>query len=154
VADRVLPRFPCIIFHVYTYLISSCYYIEQEPNVPIIMNCKLLSKWKGETIIIGDFNEVRFRSDRLGSNFNAHGANLFNSFISNSGLVEVTLGGSRFTWSHKNGSKMSKLDRFLVLENLLLSCPHLNAITLERFLSDHRPILLRENTFDYGPIPF
>ncbi|GJR20205.1 hypothetical protein Tco_0968732 [Tanacetum coccineum] len=44
---------------------------------------------------MGDFNEVRFRSDRLGSNFNAHGANLFNSFISNSGLVEVTLGGSR-----------------------------------------------------------
>ncbi|GKE85392.1 hypothetical protein Tco_1559134, partial [Tanacetum coccineum] len=44
--------------------------------------------------------------------------------------------------------------RFLVSEKLLLSCPHLNAITLERFLSDHRPILLRKNKFDYGPIPF
>ncbi|GJY89595.1 RNA-directed DNA polymerase, eukaryota [Tanacetum coccineum] len=28
------------------------------------------------------------------------------------------------------------------------------AITLDRFLSDHRPILLRESTHDYGPIPF
>ncbi|GJS50335.1 RNA-directed DNA polymerase, eukaryota, reverse transcriptase zinc-binding domain protein [Tanacetum coccineum] len=28
------------------------------------------------------------------------------------------------------------------------------SITLDRFLSDHRPILLRESTRDYGPIPF
>ncbi|GKC40585.1 RNA-directed DNA polymerase, eukaryota [Tanacetum coccineum] len=28
------------------------------------------------------------------------------------------------------------------------------AITLERYLSDHRPILLRESHFDYGPTPF
>nr|GFD37139.1 RNA-directed DNA polymerase, eukaryota, reverse transcriptase zinc-binding domain protein [Tanacetum cinerariifolium] len=25
---------------------------------------------------------------------------------------------------------------------------------LDRFLSDHRPILLRESTYDYGPSPF
>ncbi|GJT45441.1 RNA-directed DNA polymerase, eukaryota [Tanacetum coccineum] len=49
---------------------------------------------------------------------------------------------------------MSKLDRFLVSENLLVSCPHLTAVTLERYLSDHRPILLRENHYDYGPTPF
>nr|GEV61326.1 copia-type polyprotein [Tanacetum cinerariifolium] len=30
----------------------------------------------------------------------------------------------------------------------------LNAITLERFLSNHRPILLWENHYDYGPTPF
>nr|GEX07241.1 RNA-directed DNA polymerase, eukaryota [Tanacetum cinerariifolium] len=30
----------------------------------------------------------------------------------------------------------------------------LNAIMLERFLSDHRPILLRENHYDYGPTPY
>ncbi|GKB55960.1 RNA-directed DNA polymerase, eukaryota [Tanacetum coccineum] len=50
--------------------------------------------------------------------------------------------------------KMSKLDRFFVSENLLTSCPNISAITLERFISDHRPILLRETSFDYGPIPF
>nr|GEU64493.1 RNA-directed DNA polymerase, eukaryota, reverse transcriptase zinc-binding domain protein [Tanacetum cinerariifolium] len=69
-------------------------------------------------------------------------------------LVEVTLGGSHFTWCHKSAKKMSKLDRFLVSENLLSSCQHLNAITLERYLSDHHPILLRENHYDYGPTPF
>ncbi|GJR60864.1 hypothetical protein Tco_1503026 [Tanacetum coccineum] len=32
--------------------------------------------------------------------------------------------------------------------------PNLSAITPNRFLSTHRPILLRESTHDYGPIPF
>ncbi|GJW06935.1 RNA-directed DNA polymerase, eukaryota [Tanacetum coccineum] len=49
---------------------------------------------------------------------------------------------------------MSKLDRFLVSESVLSAFPNINAITLERFLSDHRPILLRENHYDYGPTPF
>ncbi|GJS16266.1 RNA-directed DNA polymerase, eukaryota [Tanacetum coccineum] len=102
----------------------------------------------------GDFNEVHFTSDRFGSNFNEHGAHMFNSFIADSGLVEVPLGGCHFTWCLKSAKKMSKLDRFLVSENLLVSCPHLTAVTLERYLSDHRPILLRENQYDYGPTPF
>nr|GEV93988.1 RNA-directed DNA polymerase, eukaryota [Tanacetum cinerariifolium] len=49
---------------------------------------------------------------------------------------------------------MSKLDRFFVSENLTSMCPNITAITLERFISDHRPILLREVRFNYGPTPF
>ncbi|GJZ65074.1 RNA-directed DNA polymerase, eukaryota [Tanacetum coccineum] len=113
-----------------------------------------IGKWNGDVIIMGDFNEVRFKSDRFGSHFNPYGAQRFNSFISSSGLVEVTLGGSHFTWCHKSATKMSKLDRFLVSESVLSVCPNINAITLERFLSDHRPILLKENRYDYGPTPF
>nr|GFB71070.1 RNA-directed DNA polymerase, eukaryota [Tanacetum cinerariifolium] len=90
----------------------------------------------------------------FGSNFNSQSADAFNSFIDNVGLEEVPLGGSAFTWCHKSTSKMSKLDRFLVYVNLFNSCPHLSAITLDRYLSDHRPILLRETDFDFGPIPF
>nr|GFB20148.1 RNA-directed DNA polymerase, eukaryota [Tanacetum cinerariifolium] len=114
----------------------------------------VIGKWKGEVITMGDFNEVRYKSDRFGSSFNVIGANIFNSFITNSGLVEVNHGGCRYTWCHKSAKKMSKLDRFLVLKNLLTSCPNINAITLEKYLSDHRPILLRENAYDYGPTPF
>ncbi|GJV60638.1 RNA-directed DNA polymerase, eukaryota [Tanacetum coccineum] len=112
----------------------------------------VVSNW--EVVIMGDFNEVRYKSDRFGSVFNVQGANVFNSFITNVGLEEVPLGGSGFMWCHKSASKMSKLDRFLVSENLIYSCPNINAITLERYLSDHRPILLREASFDYGPTPF
>ncbi|GJS92630.1 RNA-directed DNA polymerase, eukaryota [Tanacetum coccineum] len=61
-----------------------------------------IGKWKGEVVIMGDFNEIDC----------------------------------------------------LVSENLIYSCPNINAITLERYLSDHRPILLREASFDYGLTPF
>ncbi|GKA60514.1 RNA-directed DNA polymerase, eukaryota, reverse transcriptase zinc-binding domain protein, partial [Tanacetum coccineum] len=54
----------------------------------------------------------------------------------------------------RSASKMSKLDRFLMSESLLRECPNFSAITLDRYLSDHRLILLRESTHDYGPIPF
>ncbi|GKC38445.1 RNA-directed DNA polymerase, eukaryota [Tanacetum coccineum] len=114
----------------------------------------VINQWHGEVVIMGDFNEVRVKSDRFGSHFNAHGANVFNSFINSTGLEEVHLGGSAFTWCHKSASKMSKLDRFFVSTNLLNIFPHINAITLDRYLSDHRPILLREMAHDYGPIPF
>ncbi|GKD15748.1 RNA-directed DNA polymerase, eukaryota [Tanacetum coccineum] len=113
-----------------------------------------IGKWKGEVVIMGDFNEVRYKSDRFGSVFNVQGANMFNSFITNAGLVEVSLGGSSFTWCHKSATKMSKLDRFLVSESLLSTWPNITAVTLERYLSDHRPILLRESHFDYGPTLF
>nr|GEX07694.1 nucleotide-binding alpha-beta plait domain-containing protein [Tanacetum cinerariifolium] len=86
--------------------------------------------------------------------FTPSGAENFNSFIMNAGLDEVLLGGSAFTWCHKSASKMSKLDCFLVSENLLALYPNISAITLDRFLSDHRPILLRESSHDYGPCPF
>nr|GEZ68510.1 RNA-directed DNA polymerase, eukaryota [Tanacetum cinerariifolium] len=109
--------------------------------------------WR-QNVVMGDFNEVQKRSNRFGSVFNVQGANVFNSFISSVGLVEVSLGGCSFTWCHKSAIKMSKLDRFLVSESLLNTCLNISAITLERYLSDHRPILLREYHFDYGPTPF
>nr|GFA02069.1 RNA-directed DNA polymerase, eukaryota, reverse transcriptase zinc-binding domain protein [Tanacetum cinerariifolium] len=61
----------------------------------------------GEVMMMGDFNEVRFKSDRFGSFFNEHGADMFNSFISNASLEEVPLGGCAYTWCHKSASKMN-----------------------------------------------
>ncbi|GKB39931.1 RNA-directed DNA polymerase, eukaryota [Tanacetum coccineum] len=115
------------------------------------------NQWAGEVVMMGDFNEVRYKSDRFGSNFNAHGADIFNNFIINAGLEEVPLGGSAYTWCHKSASKMSKLDRFLVSENLLNTCPNISAITLDRFLSDnknHGVILLLEGLTESIPEVF
>nr|GEY24851.1 Toll/interleukin-1 receptor (TIR) domain-containing protein [Tanacetum cinerariifolium] len=92
-----------------------------------------INQWDGEVVIMGDFNEVRHKSDRFGSIFNGQGADEFNSFIANAGLEEVPLGESAFTWCHKFAPQMSKLDRYL---------------------SDHRPILLRETSNDYGSVSF
>nr|GFA68121.1 RNA-directed DNA polymerase, eukaryota [Tanacetum cinerariifolium] len=114
----------------------------------------LLRRWNGDSIVMGDFNDVRCKEERLGSLFNPLGTRLFNQFINSSGLVEVKLKGYSFTWSHPSASKMSKLDRFLVTEGMLSVFPSMTAICLDRHLSDHRPILLHEVYTDYGLIPF
>ncbi|GJT21453.1 RNA-directed DNA polymerase, eukaryota [Tanacetum coccineum] len=74
-------------------------------------------------------------------------------FVS-SGLVDVKLEGYSFTWSHPSASKMSKLDRFLVTEGIISLYPSISALCLDRHLSDHRPILLREVSSDFGPTLF
>nr|GEX75491.1 NAC domain-containing protein 83-like [Tanacetum cinerariifolium] len=111
-------------------------------------------RWNGETIILGDFNEVRSIDERRGSCFNPSSARVFDHFISSSGLVDVKLKGYAFTWSRPSGSKMSKLDRFLVSECIFSIVPSITALCLDRHLSDHRPILHHEVYSDFGPIPF
>nr|GFB39784.1 RNA-directed DNA polymerase, eukaryota [Tanacetum cinerariifolium] len=87
----------------------------------------LIDRWNGEVVVLGDFNEVR--------------------------NIEKGVGYT-FTWSHPSGSKMSKLDRFLVSEGIFLIFPSITAVCLDRHLSDHRPIILYEVQADFGPIPF
>nr|GEW88245.1 RNA-directed DNA polymerase, eukaryota [Tanacetum cinerariifolium] len=60
----------------------------------------LYDRWDGECIVMGDFNEVRFVEERMGSVFNVQGAKAFNDFISSSVLADVQLEGYSFTWSH------------------------------------------------------
>ncbi|GJY28721.1 nucleotide-binding alpha-beta plait domain-containing protein [Tanacetum coccineum] len=48
----------------------------------------VIANWKGEVVMIGDFNEVRKKDERFGSLFNVQGADVFNLFISNAGLEE------------------------------------------------------------------
>ncbi|GKC68389.1 RNA-directed DNA polymerase, eukaryota, partial [Tanacetum coccineum] len=115
---------------------------------------RLIDRWDGDCVIMGDFNEVRTEQERYGSVFNVQGANAFNSFISLASLIDLPLDGYAYTWAHKTANKMSKLDRFLVSKGLLASFSYLSALCLDRNLSDHRPILMRELSIDYGPTPF
>jgi hypothetical protein len=114
----------------------------------------LISRWDGECLLMGDFNEVRCEEERLGTVFNVLGANAFNDFILNTNLLDVRLDGFSFTWSHRSASKMSKLDRFLISDGFHSSFPHISGICLDRHLSDHRPILFRDVCIDYGATPF
>nr|GEU64638.1 RNA-directed DNA polymerase, eukaryota [Tanacetum cinerariifolium] len=74
----------------------------------------LINRWNGETLVLGDFNEVRSEDERFGSIFSPSSAQTFNHFIASSGLLDVKMEGYSFTWSHPSASKMSKLDWFLV----------------------------------------
>ncbi|GKD71880.1 RNA-directed DNA polymerase, eukaryota [Tanacetum coccineum] len=128
------------------YLIISVYAPQEFSEDRMLWSYlnHVIDSWSGETTIMGDFNEVWSKEERFGTIFNNHNASVFNAFISSGGLVEVPLGGCAFTWCHKSGNKMSKLDRFLISEDLMGSCPNITAITLDQYLSDHRHILLRE----------
>nr|GEX48982.1 RNA-directed DNA polymerase, eukaryota [Tanacetum cinerariifolium] len=114
----------------------------------------LINRWNGETLVLGDFNEVRSEEERFGSIFNQSSARAFNQFIASSGLLEVKMKGYSFTWSHPSASKMSKLDRFLVSDGTFLAFLAITAVCLDQHLSDHRPIILHEIHTDFGPTPF
>ncbi|GJY00460.1 RNA-directed DNA polymerase, eukaryota [Tanacetum coccineum] len=40
----------------------------------------IINRWDGEVLIMGDFNEVRRKTERFGSVFNVQGADMFNTF--------------------------------------------------------------------------
>nr|GEX25085.1 RNA-directed DNA polymerase, eukaryota [Tanacetum cinerariifolium] len=90
----------------------------------------LITRWNGETVVMGDFNEVRLVDERLGSTLNQSSVRSFNNFISSSGLME-------FRW-----------------KGIILLFPSITTLCLARHLSDHRPILLNEIQTDYGPVSF
>ncbi|GJY87422.1 RNA-directed DNA polymerase, eukaryota, partial [Tanacetum coccineum] len=114
----------------------------------------LISDWNDRVIVMGDFNEVRNATERFGSVFIERQADIFNLFIKNLNLLDVPLGGFKFTWTNKWATKMSKLDRFLVSECFHDAYPNITGLILEKGIPDHRPILLKESVFDYGPTPF
>jgi len=109
---------------------------------------------RGEVLLMGDFNTVKFESERHGSVINRRQAADFNKFIVEAELVDVKLDGYKFTWVHESTGKISKLDRFLASKGLMEKFPNLSGLVLDRHLSDHMPIYLHEIEVDYGPTPF
>ncbi|GJU28851.1 RNA-directed DNA polymerase, eukaryota [Tanacetum coccineum] len=132
-------------------------YASQEPRLRRVLwdyILILLGRWNGESILMGDFNEMRSNEERRRTSFNPSNASFFNKFIFSSGLIDIKMKGYSYTWSHPSAEKMSKLDRFIVSEGILNLFPSITALCLDRHLSDHRPILLREVKVDFGPTPF
>ncbi|GKC93429.1 RNA-directed DNA polymerase, eukaryota, reverse transcriptase zinc-binding domain protein [Tanacetum coccineum] len=106
----------------------------------------------GKFILFGDMNEVRSPHERYGSLFSNNEAEVFNSLINNSGLIDLPMGGHSFNWMNKSGTKLSKLDRFLISEEILSLIPDIKITSLDRMWSDHTPILLHCNKSDFGPV--
>ncbi|GKA71461.1 RNA-directed DNA polymerase, eukaryota, partial [Tanacetum coccineum] len=96
---------------------------------------------------------TRNEQERVGSIFNNIEADYFNSFIDASGLVDLPIGGRCFTWMNKAGTKLSKLDRFLISEDVIDLLPDIRITALDRIWSDHNPILLHVDKIDFGPSP-
>ncbi|GKV44307.1 hypothetical protein SLEP1_g51499 [Rubroshorea leprosula] len=72
----------------------------------------------------------------------------------NTGLIDLPLVGRRFTWYNSNGKYMSRIDRFLLTEEWILKWGDMKQWGLNRTVSDHCPILLKNEKMDWGPKPF
>nr|GFB05500.1 RNA-directed DNA polymerase, eukaryota, reverse transcriptase zinc-binding domain protein [Tanacetum cinerariifolium] len=85
---------------------------------------------------------VHDESERYGTVFSRLEAHNFNLFIDDTRLVDVPLGGPSYTWMNKAGTKMSKLDRFLVSNSIMDAVPDLKVTALARGWSDHITLML------------
>ncbi|KAD6455081.1 hypothetical protein E3N88_09787 [Mikania micrantha] len=114
----------------------------------------LMDAFPGMWIFMGDFNVVRFREERMNSEFDHRGARDFNDFIFRSGLHEYNMGGMKFTFMTPDGKKFSKIDRMLVCSTFLHRWSGAKLMAHSRLWSDHSPLSLSTKVSDYGPSPF
>ena len=100
----------------------------------------IASWWEVPWCVGGDFNIVRFPSERVGATDFSPSMREFTDFIFSMGLLDLPMDGGNFTWS--NARSRSRLDRFLCSPLLADHFSRIAQRRLPRFLSDHFPILL------------
>uniref|UniRef100_A0A2N9I4J4 Reverse transcriptase domain-containing protein n=1 Tax=Fagus sylvatica TaxID=28930 RepID=A0A2N9I4J4_FAGSY len=111
--------------------------------------------WSHPWCVFGDFNVVRFPSERLGCNRLSSHMMDFSDFIDSSNLVDLPLGGGPYTWSSGSvNPSMSRIDRFLISSDWEDRYPEVSQKLMPRPLSDHFPILLEVGGYARGKSPF
>ncbi|KAK4596188.1 hypothetical protein RGQ29_014293 [Quercus rubra] len=103
----------------------------------------------------GDFNVVRFPSKHSGSSLFTSVMTDFSDFIFEQGLIDLPLEGGTFTWSNsREVASSSRLDKFLLSSDWEEHFPNIRQRRLQRFLSDHFPILVEGGNFQRDCRPF
>ncbi|GJW85506.1 RNA-directed DNA polymerase, eukaryota [Tanacetum coccineum] len=77
----------------------------------------IIGAWDGNLVMMSDFNEVREAGERFGSVFNERQSVIFNEFINNSTLIDIPLGGFKFTWTNRWATKMKEYAVSKTLKN-------------------------------------
>ncbi|KAL7175788.1 hypothetical protein ACSBR2_029390 [Camellia fascicularis] len=102
----------------------------------------------------GDFNEIRYISERKGCSRREKGMTNFNGLIDQLSLVDLPMLGRSFTWCNaSNGERWSSIDRFL-LNSRWLEEFSFKQWGLPRRISDHCPVLLKKDDTNWGSKPF
>lgn len=141
-------KIPCCLVNIY----ASCNRSERKILWDSLKS-SIISK-QGCWLLGRDFNTVKCRQEKLGFHFDTGSMSDFASFINDSQLLDLQLGGRKYTWYKTNGKSMSRLDRFLLsqdMANLLGNC---SQTELKRSFSDHCPIILKSDNRDWGRRPF
>lgn len=94
-------------------------------------------------LLAGDFNLVRWLVDRSSGTYSFRLMDLFNSFISDVGIIDTQLHNRSFTWTNKRPCpSFSKLDRIFTSVDWSAAYPIITLEALEVLVSDHTPLLL------------
>ena len=75
----------------------------------------MCARWPMAWCLVGDFNIIRYPSERLGCESFSPAMFAFLDFIENNSLVDLPLEGVSFTWFRDSGlPSISRIDRALV----------------------------------------
>jgi hypothetical protein len=111
--------------------------------------------WSHPWCVFGDFNAVRFPSERLGCSRLSSQMTDFSNFVEASNLVDLPLDGGPYTWSSGSANpSMSRIDRFFISSDWEDRYPDVIQKLLPRPLSDHFPLLLEVGSLARGKSPF
>jgi len=79
---------------------------------------QICSNKKYHMLIGGDFNILKFSSEKNKSFHNNKHSDIFNSIINSFELRDLDISGGRFTWSNnQENPTLEKLDRILINED-------------------------------------
>jgi hypothetical protein len=113
------------------------------------------SWWGVQWVVGGDFNAIKFPSERLGATHFTSSMHAFSDFISSYGLRDIPMEGGLFTWSNnREDAGMSRIDWVLFLDEWDDFFLTILQKRLPRILSDHFPIILECGDFSRGRRPF
>jgi exonuclease III len=101
-------------------------------------------KAKHPILMGGDFNILRFSSEKNKKFSENKFSSVFNLIINSYELRELTLSGGKFTWSNnRNNPTLEKLDRVLLSSSWEIEFPLCNLRKIPRYMSDHNPLIVR-----------
>ncbi|WMV44670.1 hypothetical protein MTR67_038055 [Solanum verrucosum] len=99
--------------------------------------------FNGPWVVAGDFNVVRFPSEKKNCNRFNKEMEEFSEFIEDMELQDLPLVGGKFTWRKGDGYDIAaRLDRFLISEEWEVAFRKIKQSILPRVTSDHNPLLL------------
>ncbi|XP_030929714.1 uncharacterized protein LOC115955640 [Quercus lobata] len=111
--------------------------------------------WNIHWCCFGDFNIVRFPSERRGASRLTPAMEKFSEFIEDLNLIDLSLEGGSYTWSSgTNQPSMSRIDRALVSHDWKQHFQDVTQWILPRSVLDHFPILLEAGGMARGKSPF
>ena len=104
---------------------------------------RMHSRWNTAWCVFGDFNTIRYPSERLGCEAFSPAMFAFSDFIEANYLVDLPLEGASFTWFRNLGSAcMSRIDRTLASVDWVDYFGNVSQRVLPLVVSNHCPFLV------------